>query len=136
MMIAIALSCRPRLLIADEPTASLDVTIQAQILELMKQLKKETHGTLLLITHSLGVVAEMAERVAVMYAGQVVEVGRVQEVFEDPKHPYTRGLHRSVAGLEGGAGSLEVIPGNPPDSSARRSEPGPTSSRSGIAEFR
>ena len=117
VMIAIALSCRPRLLIADEPTASLDVTIQAQILELMKQLKRETGGTLLLITHSLGVVAEMADRVAVMYAGQVVEVGTVRELFSEPRHPYTQGLNRSVAGLEGGASSLSVIPGNPPDPS-------------------
>jgi oligopeptide/dipeptide ABC transporter ATP-binding protein len=117
VMIAMALSCRPRLLIADEPTASLDVTIQAQILELMKQLKRETHGTLFLITHSLGIVAEMAERVAVMYAGQVVEVGTVHEIFGDPRHPYTRGLRRSVAGLEGGAASLEIIPGDPPDPS-------------------
>lgn len=117
VMIAIALSCRPRLLIADEPTASLDVTIQAQILELMKQLKRETSGTLLLITHSLGVVAEMADRVAVMYAGQVVEVGTVVEVFDDPRHPYTQGLGRSVAGLEGGAATLSVIPGSPPDPS-------------------
>lgn len=114
VMIAIALSCRPRLLIADEPTASLDVTIQAQILELMKQLKRETNGTLLLITHSLGIVAEMADRVAVMYAGQVVEVGTVIELFDDPRHPYTQGLNRSFAGLEGGAATLTVIPGNPP----------------------
>ncbi|MEX0974363.1 MAG: ABC transporter ATP-binding protein [Bacillota bacterium] len=117
VMIAIALSCRPRLLIADEPTASLDVTIQAQILELMKQLKRETGGTLLLITHSLGVVAEMADRMAVMYAGQVVEVGTVRELFAEPRHPYTQGLIRSVAGLEGGALCLAVIPGNPPDPS-------------------
>ncbi len=117
VMIAIALSCRPHLLIADEPTASLDVTIQAQILELMKQLKRETGGTLLLITHSLGVVAEMADRVAVMYAGQVVEVGTVREVFGDARHPYTQGLLKSVAGLEGGAPDLSVIPGNPPDPS-------------------
>ncbi len=117
VMIAIALSCRPRLLIADEPTASLDVTIQAQILELMKQLKRETGGTLLLITHSLGVVAEMADRVAVTYAGQVVEVGTVGEIFMEPRHPYTQGLNRSVAGLEGGAPTLAVIPGNPPDPS-------------------
>lgn len=115
VMIAIALSCRPRLLIADEPTASLDVTIQAQILDLMKILKRETGGTLLLITHSLGVVAEMADRVAVMYAGQVVETGTVQEIFDDPRHPYTSGLLGSVAGLEHGADSLDVIPGNPPD---------------------
>ena len=118
VMIAMALACRPRLLIADEPTASLDVTIQAQILELLKQLKRETNGTLLLITHSLGIVAEMADRVAVMYAGQVVETGTVTELFDDPRHPYTQGLIRSVAGLEGGAPTLAVIPGNPPDPSS------------------
>jgi oligopeptide/dipeptide ABC transporter ATP-binding protein len=115
VMIAMALCCRPRLLIADEPTASLDVTIQAQILELIKQLKEEVGTTLLLITHSLGVVAEMADRVAVMYAGQVVEVGSLDEIFTDPVHPYTAGLLASISGLEGGEPTLRVIPGDPPD---------------------
>ncbi|MEO4053797.1 ABC transporter ATP-binding protein [Solibacillus sp. CAU 1738] len=92
VMIAIALSCQPKLLIADEPTTALDVTIQAQILDLMRKLSKEEHTAILLITHDLGVVAEMADRVAVMYCGQVVEFGDVYSIFDNPLHPYTQGL--------------------------------------------
>lgn len=96
VMIAMALSCRPKLLIADEPTTALDVTIQAQILELMKNLKHEHNTAIILITHDLGVVAEMADTVAVMYAGQIVEFTDVFTIFADPKHPYTQGLLNST----------------------------------------
>ncbi len=95
-MIAMALSCNPSLLIADEPTTALDVTIQAQILELMKSLQKQFHMSILLITHNLGVVAEMADRVAVMYMGKIVELGPSREIFHHPLHPYTVGLLKSV----------------------------------------
>ncbi|MGB9868036.1 MAG: ABC transporter ATP-binding protein [Bacillota bacterium] len=115
IMIAMALSCRPRLLIADEPTASLDVTIQAQILELMKELRRQIGTTTLLITHSLGVAAEMADRATVMYAGQVVEVAPIKELFHDARHPYTRGLLRSMVDLKRDAKWLDVIPGAPPN---------------------
>ena len=96
VVIAMALACDPKLMIADEPTTALDVTIQAQILELMNQLKKETGASILFITHDLGVIAEMAQRVAVMYAGQLVEEADVEAIFKDPKHPYTRGLLQSI----------------------------------------
>ena len=96
VVIAMALACDPKLMIADEPTTALDVTIQAQILELMNKLKKETGASILFITHDLGVIAEMAQRVAVMYAGQLVEEADVETIFEDPKHPYTRGLLQSI----------------------------------------
>ncbi len=95
-MIAMALACEPKLLIADEPTTALDVTIQAQILELMKELRQRLDMAILLITHDLGVVAEMADEVAVMYAGRVVERGPVKEVFESPQHPYTEALLHSI----------------------------------------
>lgn len=95
-MIAMAMACHPNLLIADEPTTALDVTIQAQILELMKKLKEENETAILLITHDLGVVAEMCDKVVVMYAGQVVEEADVFELFASPKHPYTKGLIASV----------------------------------------
>ena len=101
VMIAMAMVCRPRLLIADEPTTALDVTIQAQILSLMRELKEETGTALLLITHNLGVVAQMAARVLVMYAGQVVEEAPVAALFEEPFHPYTQGLLRSIPVLGG-----------------------------------
>ncbi|QNB48053.1 ATP-binding cassette domain-containing protein [Thermanaerosceptrum fracticalcis] len=114
VMIAIALSCRPQILIADEPTCSLDVTIQAQIMELMKQLKKEIGTTVILITHDLGVVAEMADRVAVMYAGQMVETADVFELYRNPAHPYTRGIIGSIMDMKGGK-RLGVIPGDPPN---------------------
>src|SRR5690242_3725585 len=99
VMIAMALACDPRLLIADEPTTALDVTIQAQILELMRKLKEKTGAAIVLITHDLGVVAEMAQRVVVMYAGRKVEEAPVQELFARPRHPYTRGLLKSVPRL-------------------------------------
>lgn len=111
VMIAMALSCEPRLLIADEPTTALDVTIQAQILDLLESLKKRLGMALLLITHDLGVVAEEAERVVVMYAGRIVEAGPVEQVFGEPRHPYTQGLLRSVPRLGGERGALATIPG-------------------------
>ncbi|MDO3678159.1 ABC transporter ATP-binding protein [Paenibacillus ehimensis] len=116
VMIAIALACNPKLLIADEPTTALDVTIQAQIIELMKKLSEQTHASIIVITHDLGVVAEMAQRVIVMYAGKVVEQGTVDELFYDSKHPYTWGLLRSVPRLDQDKdGELVPIPGTPPD---------------------
>jgi peptide/nickel transport system ATP-binding protein len=115
VMIAMALACSPQLLIADEPTTALDVTIQAQILELMRDLKARVGAAILLITHDLGVVAEMAERVVVMYAGRKVEEASVEDLFERPRHPYTEGLLNSVprlgASLEGESGRLQEIPG-------------------------
>jgi oligopeptide/dipeptide ABC transporter ATP-binding protein len=114
-MIAMALSCRPRLLLADEPTTALDVTIQAQILELMEDLKEKLGMAILLITHDLGLIAQMASRVIVMYAGQVVEEGLVTDLFHDPLHPYTRGLLGSIPVLgrkfTAGRRQLEEIPG-------------------------
>jgi oligopeptide/dipeptide ABC transporter ATP-binding protein len=115
VMIAMALSCKPRLLIADEPTTALDVTIQAQILELLRKLQRETGMALLLITHDLGVVAENADVVAVMYASRVVEFATVEEIFDHPKHPYTQGLLRSVPRLGAPAGRLQTIPGMVPN---------------------
>ncbi len=116
VVIAIALACNPKLLIADEPTTALDVTIQAQIIELMKKLSRETESSTILITHDLGVVAEMAQRVIVMYAGKVVEQGTVDEIFYAPKHPYTWGLLRSMPRLDNKAKrDLVPIPGTPPD---------------------
>ena len=117
VMIAIALSCDPDLLIADEPTTALDVTIQAQIMDLMRSLKKRTGAAILLITHHLGVVAEMADRVAVMYAGKIVEEGPARDVFKTPKHPYTLGLLNSIPDMLGrNAGdNLPVIPGSVPN---------------------
>jgi oligopeptide transport system ATP-binding protein len=116
VMIAIALACNPKILIADEPTTALDVTIQAQILDLIKELKKKLDTSIILITHDLGVVAEMAERVIVMYAGKVVETGYLEDIFKDPKHPYTWGLLKSVPRLDSG-NKEELIPinGTPPD---------------------
>ena len=115
VMIAIALSCNPDVLIADEPTTALDVTIQAQILELLAKLQAEFHMAILLITHDLGVVAEVADRVAVMYAGQIVETATTKDLFAAPRHPYTRGLLRSIPHLDGGQERLEVIPGRVPE---------------------
>jgi peptide/nickel transport system ATP-binding protein len=114
VMIAMALSCSPELLIADEPTTALDVTIQAQILELLDGLRSRLGMSLLLITHDLGVVAERADRVLVMYAGRVVEEGPVDEVFATPRHPYTRGLLRSVPRLGRPHSKLETIAGSVP----------------------
>jgi oligopeptide/dipeptide ABC transporter ATP-binding protein len=96
VMIAMALACQPSLLIADEPTTALDVTVQAQILELMKELKDQMQSSILMITHDLGIIAGFADRVAVMYAGQIVEQGPVEDIFEHPSHPYTRGLLNSI----------------------------------------
>jgi peptide/nickel transport system ATP-binding protein len=114
-MIAMALSCRPSLLIADEPTTALDVTIQAQILELMKELQKEYGMAIILITHDMGVVAEMSDKVAVMYAGKVVEYGDVKTIFTEPKHPYTYALLESIPRIDVEQERLKSIPGNVPD---------------------
>lgn len=114
-VIAIALASNPEILIADEPTTALDVTIQAQILKVMKEVQQQTGSSIIFITHDLGVVAGMADRVAVMYAGKIVEVGTVEEVFYNPQHPYTWGLLNSMPTTETEAGSLESIPGTPPD---------------------
>ncbi len=113
-MIAMALVCRPALLIADEPTTALDVTIQAQILDLLNELQRELNMSVLLITHDLGVVAETCDRVAVMYAGKVVESATVASLFEAPKHPYTHGLFRSLPTLTERKNQLAVIPGSVP----------------------
>src|SRR5690349_12226314 len=115
VMIAMALSCRPKLLIADEPTTALDVTIQAQILELLRKLQRETGMAILLITHDLGVVAENADVVNVMYASRVVESATVEELFDHPMHPYTAGLLRSVPQLGAHAERLVTIPGTVPN---------------------
>ncbi|MEJ2632031.1 MAG: ABC transporter ATP-binding protein [Acidihalobacter sp.] len=114
-MIAMALSCQPSLLIADEPTTALDVTVQAQILELIHRLKDEFGSSVILITHDMGVVAETADRVLVMYAGRVAEYGTTRELFSEPLHPYTWGLHDSIPPLEGNRPTrLSSIPGSPP----------------------
>ena len=114
VMIAMALINHPKLLIADEPTTALDVTIQAQILALLNALKEETGTAVLMITHDLGVVAEVAQQVAVMYAGQVVEQGSVEAIFADPQHPYTIGLMGSIPSLGARKGQLSTIPGSVP----------------------
>jgi oligopeptide/dipeptide ABC transporter ATP-binding protein len=114
-MIAMALACRPALLIADEPTTALDVTVQAQILDLMNDLKKQFGSSVLLITHALGVIAETAQRVVVMYAGRVVEEADVEPLFDEPLHPYTRGLLRSIPRLDCDRSRLDVIPGVVPN---------------------
>ncbi|MCA1031067.1 ABC transporter ATP-binding protein [Bacillus timonensis] len=115
-MIAIALASSPKLLIADEPTTALDVTIQAQILELMKDLQKKLDTSIIFITHDLGVVANVADRVAVMYAGKIVETGTVDEIFYNPQHPYTWGLLASMPSLDNDdEEELAAIPGSPPD---------------------
>ncbi|HLN64714.1 MAG TPA: ABC transporter ATP-binding protein [Symbiobacteriaceae bacterium] len=115
VMIAMALSCNPKLLVADEPTTALDVTIQAQILELMKKLKKELGMAIMLITHDLGVVAEMCERVVVMYGGKVVEEGDAVSIFKSPLHPYTEGLLKSVPRMDEDVEKLHVIEGVVPN---------------------
>lgn len=114
VMIAMAMSCSPKLLIADEPTTALDVTIQAQILELMKNLRANSETSILLITHDLGVVAEMCDRVLVMYAGKIVEASDVYSIFENPQHPYTKGLLQSIPKLGHPEEKLDSIPGNVP----------------------
>ncbi|GAB6990969.1 ABC transporter ATP-binding protein [Paenibacillus pini] len=108
VVIAIALACKPELLIADEPTTALDVTIQAQILELLMRLKEELGMAILLITHDMGVAAEVADHIAVMYAGAIVEQGTVEEIFTNPSHPYTIGLLKSIPGFEGGSSEKEL----------------------------
>lgn len=113
IVIAIALVCYPEILIADEPTTALDVTIQAQILDLMKELQQKIETSIIFITHDLGVVAGMADRVAVMYAGQIIEYGSVDEIFYNPQHPYTWGLLNSMPTLN--STDLQAIPGTPPD---------------------
>src|SRR5262245_55538861 len=115
VMIAMALACEPELLIADEPTTALDVTIQAQILDLMRRLQEETGTAIILITHDLGVVAEMADRVAVMYAGEIVEQSDTETLFRDPRHPYTKGLINSIPVVGEIRDELAVIPGNVPN---------------------
>ncbi|WP_077211191.1 ABC transporter ATP-binding protein [Bacillus dakarensis] len=116
VVIAIALACNPQILIADEPTTALDVTIQAQILELMKSLQKKVETSIIFITHDLGVVANVADRVAVMYGGKIIEVGTVDEIFYNPKHPYTWGLISSMPDLETEEeDELFAIPGTPPN---------------------
>ncbi|MFY9175973.1 MAG: ABC transporter ATP-binding protein [Caldicoprobacterales bacterium] len=115
VMIAMALACRPKLLIADEPTTALDVTIQAQILHLMNDLKEKTNTAILLITHDLGVVAQMADYVIVMYSGKVVETAPVKELFANPKHPYTKGLLASIPSLDEEKDRLYTIPGVVPN---------------------
>jgi oligopeptide/dipeptide ABC transporter ATP-binding protein len=115
VMIAMALSCRPEVLIADEPTTALDVTIQAQILSLMLRLKEKTGTAIIMITHDLGVVAETCDRVAVMYAGLIVEQGPVQKIFNDPLHPYTEGLLSSLPELQTDGDELKTIEGLVPD---------------------
>ena len=117
VMIAMALACRPSVLIADEPTTALDVTIQAQILELLKELQREMGMAVILITHDLGVVAETAHRVAVMYGGQVVEYTDVRSAFRRPFHPYTAGLQASLPKLGETVDRLRVIPGTVPNPS-------------------
>src|SRR5690606_5508507 len=114
VMIAMALANDPRLIIADEPTTALDVTIQAQILDLIRTLQQETGTALIMITHDLGVVAEIADRVAVMYAGRIAEAGPVEAIFDDPQHPYTIGLMSSVPSLGARRGRLAAIPGMVP----------------------
>ena len=115
VMIAMALAMGPKVLIADEPTTALDVTVQAQIMDLLAELRRETGMAMILITHDLGVVADVADRIAVMYAGRIVENAGVFELYERPAHPYTRGLLRSIPRLDQGAGTLATIPGLPPN---------------------
>ncbi|KQL36694.1 dipeptide/oligopeptide/nickel ABC transporter ATP-binding protein [Psychrobacillus sp. FJAT-21963] len=114
VIIAIAISCKPKVIIADEPTTALDVTIQAQILDLLKDLQAETESGIILITHDLGVVAEVADRVAVMYAGQIIEEAPVHELFSNPQHPYTRSLFNSIPQMNSENERLQVIQGMVP----------------------
>lgn len=115
IMIAIAISCSPKLLIADEPTTALDVTIQAQVLDTLRQIKEQSNMSIMLITHDLGVVAEMADYVIVMYSGKIVEEGKVEELFERPKHPYTQGLLKSKPIIGQRKDQLYSIPGHVPN---------------------
>ncbi|SIP92756.1 oligopeptide transport system ATP-binding protein [Aeromonas sp. RU39B] len=115
VMIAMALLCRPQLLIADEPTTALDVTVQAQIMELMGELKREFNTSIIMITHDLGVVAGICDKVLVMYAGRTMEYGKVNDIFYRPSHPYTEGLLRAIPRLDSEGEELPTIPGNPPN---------------------
>jgi len=116
VMIAMALACEPALVIADEPTTALDVTIQAQILDLFRDIRKERNTSILFITHDMGVIADIADRVSVMYAGKIVETARVDDLFDNPSHPYTRGLLMSIPSITGSrVGELSSIPGSVPD---------------------
>lgn len=114
IMIAMAIACHPELLIADEPTTALDVTIQAQILDLMKQVQRDSQMSIMLITHDLGVVAEFAQRVVVMYAGQIVEIADTKELFKNPQHPYTKGLLKSLPKFKSNVDRLDTIEGSVP----------------------
>jgi peptide/nickel transport system ATP-binding protein len=114
-MIAMALICRPRLLLADEPTTALDVTIQAQVLDLLQDLRGELGMSMIMITHDLGVVAEVAERVLIMYGGTAAEAGTVTQLFENPLHPYSRGLLHSIPRIDRPVRRLEAIPGTVPE---------------------
>ena len=114
VMICMALACEPKLLIADEPTTALDVTIQAQILDLFRKIQEDLNTATIFVTHDLGVVARIADRVAVMYAGKIVEIGTAEEIFYDPRHPYTKGLLRSLPALSRGKATLPTLPGMPP----------------------
>jgi oligopeptide/dipeptide ABC transporter ATP-binding protein len=114
-LIAIALSCNPSLILADEPTTALDVTIQAQILELLKKINKERNTSMILVTHNLGVASEFCHRIAVMYAGRIVEVGSVDSIVRNPLHPYTKGLLNSIPRITKKLQRIEPIPGNVPD---------------------
>lgn len=115
VMIAMALACHPELLIADEPTTALDVTIQSQILQLMKKIQKQEGTTIILVTHDLGVVAELCDRVVVLYGGKIMEEGTVEEIFYSPKHPYTKGLLKSIPSVKNSKERLIPIAGSPPD---------------------
>lgn len=115
VVIAMALSCNPKLLIADEPTTALDVTIQAQVLDLMKDLKKKYQMSMILITHDLGVVADICDTVAIMYAGEIVEYGTVEDIFDRYSHPYTEGLFNSIPSIDGDRDELKVVAGLTPD---------------------
>jgi peptide/nickel transport system ATP-binding protein len=115
VVIAIALACNPTLLIADEPTTALDVTIQAQVLELMHELRRKINTSLIMITHDLGIVAEMCDKVAIMYAGKVVEYAPTEALFNHPGHPYTEGLFNSIPDLDSDEEELKVIQGLMPD---------------------
>ena len=115
VMIAMALLCRPKLLIADEPTTALDVTVQAQIMELLNELKREFNTAIIMITHDLGVVAGICDKVLVMYAGRTMEYGTTNDVFYDPRHPYSKGLLKAIPRLDTEGEILPTIPGNPPN---------------------
>ena len=113
-LLAMALAGEPRILLADEPTTALDVTVQAQILDLLRRVQEQLHTATLLVSHDLGVVARAADRVAIMYAGRIVEIGTAEEIYYDPRHPYTRGLLQSLPALAQRQGALHTIPGMPP----------------------